>query len=190
MGDAQMTTEKTPWSLRKDKGSVACYSDVVNADGHPVCCAHDDYASLIVAAVNAYRSETAPQRYNVVATDRGTIIPVKAPNGEWVRYEDLQSEPKAEPVNMMPERCMSAGCQNTAMASSVLCQQHYDELPPAMRGVNRPAEPESPCEHKKGPFSAWSTETMAGMLCHECGSNFDVVHFAPSAENRGAEHGS
>lgn len=32
----------------------------------------------------------APQRYNIVATTKGSVITLKSPNGEWVRHEDLQ----------------------------------------------------------------------------------------------------
>jgi hypothetical protein len=31
-------------------------------------------------------------------------------------------------------KCFSAGCKETQMTGSVLCQEHYDALPEAMRG--------------------------------------------------------
>lgn len=43
-----------PWRLKKHKGSIAAYSDIVNAKGNPICCVHDDYATLIVQAVNSF----------------------------------------------------------------------------------------------------------------------------------------
>lgn len=35
-----------------------------------------------------------------------------------------------------PEQCISTGCQKPAVGASVLCQEHYDALPSAMRGEN------------------------------------------------------
>ena len=59
-----MTSKKNlslPWTLRKHKGSVACYSDIVNASGYPLACVHDDYAAAIVDAVNGQAPQEATE---------------------------------------------------------------------------------------------------------------------------------
>jgi hypothetical protein len=77
-----------PWSLRKHKGSIACYSDIVNADGQPICCVHDDHAAMIVNAVNAYSAlepPAAPKQNKAVVNEILHQLDSRAawlPNGE------------------------------------------------------------------------------------------------------------
>lgn len=45
---------------------------------------------------------------------------------------DGQPAPKP-PRELEPQRCFSSGCTKSAMAGSVLCQEHYYKLPASMR---------------------------------------------------------
>lgn len=74
-------------------------------------------------AMEAYQSEIkrlttvetpAPQRYNIVATDRGTIITRRAPNGEWVRYEDIALCEGCPPVGYPTEKTRCLPCPRRA----------------------------------------------------------------------------
>lgn len=47
---------------------------------------------------------------------------------------DLYGIPAPKPPRELePQRCFSSGCTKSAMAGSVLCQEHYDKLPASMR---------------------------------------------------------